>query len=178
MLSALSAKQRSSPNPVMRLYFTPASGLNSNVVTTGPGLICVTWPCTSNSAHFSVSVCARTFNSSSSTACWASGRVSKLLGGNLNVPAARGITVFAFKPTSARVVTSGSAELAADAVPTAAGSSSNMRSMPVRFGVATDPSAEYSGTLGAIAGSGSSCFAGTSFAVTVGFSARRRANSS
>jgi len=30
--------------PVMRVYLIPASGLNSNVVTTGPGLICVTRP--------------------------------------------------------------------------------------------------------------------------------------
>ena len=36
----------------MRLYLMPASGLNSKVVTTGPGLICVMWPPTSNSMHF------------------------------------------------------------------------------------------------------------------------------
>jgi len=37
MLSARSAKQRSSVSPMMRLYLMPASGLNSNVVTTGLG---------------------------------------------------------------------------------------------------------------------------------------------
>ncbi len=36
--SACSARQRSSASPVMRLYLMPASGLNSNVVTTGPGI--------------------------------------------------------------------------------------------------------------------------------------------
>ena len=40
MLSARSARQRSSLRPVTRLYLMPASGLNSKVVTTGPGLIC------------------------------------------------------------------------------------------------------------------------------------------
>ena len=35
--SACIARHRSSASPVTLLYFTPASGLNSNVVTTGPG---------------------------------------------------------------------------------------------------------------------------------------------
>ena len=35
--SACIARQRSSARPVIFPYFTPASGLNSNVVTTGPG---------------------------------------------------------------------------------------------------------------------------------------------
>src|SRR5436305_118951 len=35
--SASSPRQRSSPRPVMRAYLIPGSGLNSNVVTTGPG---------------------------------------------------------------------------------------------------------------------------------------------
>ena len=35
--SACIARHRSSARPVTLLYFTPASGLNSNVVTTGPG---------------------------------------------------------------------------------------------------------------------------------------------
>ena len=39
MLSARKARQRSSVSPMMRLYLMPASGLNSKVVTTGPGLI-------------------------------------------------------------------------------------------------------------------------------------------
>ncbi len=38
MLSAFSARQRSSVRLVMRLYLMPASGLNSKVVTTGPGI--------------------------------------------------------------------------------------------------------------------------------------------
>ena len=42
--SACSARHKSSVSPVMRVYLIPASGLNSNVVTTGPGLICVTRP--------------------------------------------------------------------------------------------------------------------------------------
>ena len=35
--SALSARHRSSESAVILLYLIPASGLNSNVVTTGPG---------------------------------------------------------------------------------------------------------------------------------------------
>ena len=42
--SAWRPRHRSSLRVVMRVYFTPASGLNSNVVTTGPGLICTTDP--------------------------------------------------------------------------------------------------------------------------------------
>ena len=36
--SACIARHRSSARPVILLYFTPASGLNSKVVTTGPGM--------------------------------------------------------------------------------------------------------------------------------------------
>ena len=50
----------------MRLYLIPASGLNSNVVTTGPGLICVMCPATSNSAHFCSMARAQSFRSASS----------------------------------------------------------------------------------------------------------------
>jgi hypothetical protein len=67
--SAFNARQRSSVSPMMRLYLIPASGLNSNVVTTGPGLICVTRPFTSNSWHFSSMARARIFSSSSSNFC-------------------------------------------------------------------------------------------------------------
>ena len=42
MDSAAMARQRSSARPVTREYLTPASGRNSKVVTTGPGLIWVT----------------------------------------------------------------------------------------------------------------------------------------
>ena len=69
MLSALIARHRSSASPVTRLYFTPASGRNSNVVTTGPGLIRTICPRTSNSAHFSTSVCASSRSTSSRTIC-------------------------------------------------------------------------------------------------------------
>ena len=53
--SACIARHRSSARPVIFEYFTPASGLNSNVVTTGPGWICTTEPSTENSRHFSSS---------------------------------------------------------------------------------------------------------------------------
>ncbi len=53
--SACIARHRSSARPVTLLYFTPASGLNSNVVTTGPGWIWTTEPSTENSRHFSSS---------------------------------------------------------------------------------------------------------------------------
>ena len=53
--SAFIARHRSSARPVTLLYFTPASGLNSKVVTTGPGWICTTAPSTANSRHFSSS---------------------------------------------------------------------------------------------------------------------------
>jgi len=42
--SACKPKHKSSVSVVMRLYLMPASGLNSKVVTTGPGLICTTDP--------------------------------------------------------------------------------------------------------------------------------------
>ena len=83
MLSAFNARHRSSVRFVMRVYLIPASGLNSKVVTTGPGLICVTCPCTSNSAYFSVNTCASSLSSSASIACCSSGRCSRLLGGSL-----------------------------------------------------------------------------------------------
>ena len=67
MDSARSARHKSSARLVMRLYLIPASGLNSNVVTTGPGLICVTWPLTSNSSHFRSMLRAQSFRSSSSS---------------------------------------------------------------------------------------------------------------
>ena len=49
--SACRPRHRSSVSVVMRLYLMPASGLNSNVVTTGPGLICTTLPSTLNSSN-------------------------------------------------------------------------------------------------------------------------------
>ena len=64
--SACNARHRSSVSPVMREYLIPASGLNSKVVTTGPGLIWVTRPLTSNSWHFCSMARARSLSSSSS----------------------------------------------------------------------------------------------------------------
>ena len=49
--SACKPRHRSSVSVVMRVYFTPASGLNSKVVTTGPGLIWITEPRTLNSSN-------------------------------------------------------------------------------------------------------------------------------
>ena len=49
--SACRPRHRSSVRFVMRLYLMPASGLNSKVVTTGPGLICTTLPSTLNSSN-------------------------------------------------------------------------------------------------------------------------------
>ena len=54
---------RSSVSVVMRLYLMPASGLNSKVVTTGPGLICTTEPRTLNSSSFDLIRLATSFNS-------------------------------------------------------------------------------------------------------------------
>src|SRR5476649_2176393 len=64
--SAFIARQRSSARPVIFAYFTPASGLNSNVVTTGPGWIWTTVPSTENSRHFSSSSRALSISSRSS----------------------------------------------------------------------------------------------------------------
>jgi hypothetical protein len=66
--SACRPRQRSSRRFVMRLYFMPASGLNSNVVTTGPGLICTTDPRTLNSSNFTLIAAATFFSSCSSNA--------------------------------------------------------------------------------------------------------------
>ena len=50
----------------MRLYLMPASGLNSKVVTTGPGLICTTLPSTLNSSNLALMRLAVSFSSCSS----------------------------------------------------------------------------------------------------------------
>ena len=75
--SACIARHRSSASPVTLLYFTPASGLNSNVVTTGPGWICTTEPSTENSRHFSSSSRAASISSRSSTLRSALRRIEK-----------------------------------------------------------------------------------------------------
>ena len=102
MLSARIARHRSSASPVTRLYLTPASGRNSKVVTTGPGLICTTWPRTSNSAHFSTSTWASLRRSSSRTICDSSLRWSRVLGGSLNPLTDFGVTVTVRASASAR----------------------------------------------------------------------------
>ena len=66
MDSACSPRQRSSVRLVMRLYLMPASGLNSKVVTTGPGLICTTLPSTPNSSNLDLMRTAVSFSSCSS----------------------------------------------------------------------------------------------------------------
>ena len=63
--SAFSAKQRSSTRETTREYLTPGSGLNSYVVTTGPGQMCLICPVTLNSLHFSARRVASPSNSSS-----------------------------------------------------------------------------------------------------------------
>src|SRR5258705_412056 len=89
--SASIARQRSSARLVILLYFTPASGLNSNVVTTGPGWICATWPSTANSRHFSSSWRAESINSRSSIFCSALAGSSSDRGGSVNAPCRRGV---------------------------------------------------------------------------------------
>jgi hypothetical protein len=50
--SASIAMARSSASEAMRETFTPAAGRNSNIVTTGPGRICVTCPWMPKEASF------------------------------------------------------------------------------------------------------------------------------
>ena len=172
MLSAFNARQRSSVRLVMRLYLIPASGLNSKVVTTGPGLICVIWPWTSNSAYFSVSTCASSFSSSASIARCSSGRCSKLLGGSLKPPAMRGMVVFAVWLLSARSVTSGAAgDSSRDSGCCCSASPCSfavIRSIPVLAGSGVRASDEPG-----LAASP----AGTSSVVTIGLAARRFSSS-
>src|SRR4029453_2816605 len=80
------ARQRSSASPVILLYLTPASGLNSYVVTTGPGWICTTEPSTENSRHLSSSSRAPSINSRSSILRSVLGASSRARGGNEYVP--------------------------------------------------------------------------------------------
>ncbi len=82
--SACKPRHRSSVSVVMREYFTPASGLNSKVVTTGPGLICVTLPRTLNSSNLALIASAVSFNSRLSNSVRSGGSCSRLVGGILN----------------------------------------------------------------------------------------------
>ena len=61
-----SARQRSSERVVILVYLIPGFGLNSKVVTTGPGLICVTEPPTPNSSNLAQIWRARSCSSSGS----------------------------------------------------------------------------------------------------------------
>src|SRR5271157_1168846 len=103
MLSARMARQRSSARPVTREYLTPASGLNSKVVTMGPGLIWTTWPRTSNSAHFSTRTLASSRRSSSRTAWGPSPALSRVLGGSLKPLTFFGATAAVRRSASARL---------------------------------------------------------------------------
>ncbi len=87
--SACMARQRSSARPVIFEYFTPASGLNSNVVTTGPGWICTTDPATANSRHFSSSSRASSMSSRSSILRSVLGASSSASGGSAYSPLRR-----------------------------------------------------------------------------------------
>ncbi len=81
--SACIARHRSSARPVIFEYFTPASGLNSNVVTTGPGWIWTTMPSTENSRHFSSSSRAPSISSRSSILRSVFGASSSASGGSV-----------------------------------------------------------------------------------------------
>ena len=87
--SACIARQRSSDRPVTFEYFTPASGLNSNVVTTGPGWIWTTEPSTENSRHFSSSRRADSISSRSSIFRSGFGGSSSVGGGSVKSPMRR-----------------------------------------------------------------------------------------
>ena len=79
--SACRPRQRSSVRFVMRLYLMPASGLNSKVVTTGPGLICTTLPSTLNSSNLALMRPAVSFSSCSSYGLRAGGSLSRSVEG-------------------------------------------------------------------------------------------------
>ena len=68
----------------------------------GPGLICTTWPRTSNSPHFSTSTLASSRSSSSRTACGPPPALSSVLGGSLNPLTFLGATVAVRSSASAR----------------------------------------------------------------------------
>src|SRR5262249_11539579 len=84
--SACIARHRSSARPVILLYLTPASGLNSYVVTTGPGWIWATLPSTENSRHFSSSSRAPSINSRSSILRSPFAASSSASGGSVKAP--------------------------------------------------------------------------------------------
>ena len=84
---------RSSSRETIWLTFTPGAGSNSKVVTTGPGWISVTCPCTSKSASLEVSRLASTVRSSvvtMSSIC--KGIESRLSEGSASVGTSRGFS--------------------------------------------------------------------------------------
>ncbi len=93
--SACIARHRSSARPVIFEYFTPASGLNSKVVTTGPGWIWTTLPSTENSRHFSSSRRAPSISSRSSILRSVFGASSSASGGSAYSPLRRSAGAFA-----------------------------------------------------------------------------------
>src|SRR3954469_16230404 len=92
--SAFIARHRSSARPVILAYFTPASGLNSKVVTTGPGWIWTTLPSTENSRHLSSSRRALSISSRSSILRSALTLSSSATGGNAYSPLRRSAGAF------------------------------------------------------------------------------------
>ena len=83
--SASIAIARSSASPAMRLTLIPAAGRNSNIVTTGPGRICVTCPWIPKEASFWRSFSAVAVNPSrSSGTAWDASPVRMLIGGGTN----------------------------------------------------------------------------------------------
>ncbi len=98
--SALRPRHRSSVSVVMREYFTPASGLNSKVVTTGPGLICAIDPRTLNSSNFDLISAAVCLSSRLSHGVRSSGCCSKWVRGRRNSVRRRGSSYSASGSTS------------------------------------------------------------------------------
>ena len=82
MDSASKPKLKSSTSVVILLTLMPASGLNSNVVTTGPGLICTTLPRTLNSFSLVVMLAAVSFNSCASKLLRSGASFSREVEGN------------------------------------------------------------------------------------------------
>ena len=80
--SACRPRQRSSLSVVILVIFTPASGLNSKVVTTGPGLICATLPRTLNSSSFALMRTATSLSSALSYASRSDGWLSRVVEGS------------------------------------------------------------------------------------------------
>ena len=83
---ALSASARSSSSDIILDTFIPSSGLNSNRVTTGPGMIRFTSPVTLKLASLSTSSFALPASSPSEMETLSSGGSSRVTGGGWNPP--------------------------------------------------------------------------------------------